>query len=83
MRRKSTNPSYVQANQRERETLPPLDFPGLTAREKEIVTLAGTLRDHDLAAALGISYWTVKGHLKAARMKYKYGGRQDVSTMDS
>ncbi len=35
--------------------LPPLSTPGLTARERDIVKLAATLRQRDLAEMLGCS----------------------------
>ncbi len=51
--------------------LPPLDTAGLTAREIEIVRLAATHSDAQIAARLGIGTHTVKTHLQHARDKWR------------
>ncbi len=56
--------------------LPPLSTPGLTARERDIVKLAATLRQRDLAEMLGCSTGAVEKVLRRARLKAEAQSRQ-------
>ncbi len=50
---------------------PPLDTPGLTAHERDIVKLAGILVVEDLAKALGVGRSTIQATLTRARRKWE------------
>ena len=51
-------------------TLPPLTTPRLSPREIEILTLAKTMKQAEIAERLGVTGHTVKKTIQNARAKY-------------
>ncbi|HSW03586.1 helix-turn-helix transcriptional regulator [Aquabacterium sp.] len=55
---------------------------GLTPREAQIcLQLAAGRSDDQIAAALGISYWTVRSHLRKVFTKFDVGNRVELTRM--